>query len=112
MKSQEVNPMSVVAYKRVRVVQSAGVGRLIVYGVSWSKGKTTTIYRLDEHGKKGSAYYASVNEFKAEDGKSLYAAVFPMLAPGNYRVYEPGYTSCGERTITIFPGNTAEVTYT
>jgi hypothetical protein len=103
-----------IVMQRIQVAQVNGVpcGALVVKAMSWQKGKTTTVYRLDEHGKPGQAFYAHVSEYADGAGKTVYAAVFPTLMPGNYKVYEPGYTTVGEKIITVFPGCIAQVTYT
>jgi hypothetical protein len=105
--------METLIMRRIQVAQVNGVscGGLVVKGQSWHKGQTTTVYRLDEHGKEGQRFYADVSEYRAGDGKPVYAAVFPTLPPGNYKAIEPGYTSYG-KTVTVFPGCLAEVTYT
>jgi hypothetical protein len=41
---------------------------------------------------------------RTTDGKSIYAAIFPVLPAGNYRV--TGYNT---QEITVFPGYFAEI---
>lgn len=93
------------------VVGRDASGGLLVYKRSGSPGKTTTIYALNENGQRGQPYYASLKEYTAKNGERVKAAVFPWLPAGNYLVFEPGFTTYGERRITIFPGHVAETTY-
>ena len=110
--------MSSVMIQRARVhvmstrTMDRGSGGLVVYTKNkYRVDDTTTIYRLDENGNKGQAFYAPVTEFQNEDGKSVYAAVFPTLLAGSYKVYRPSTTTSGAKNITVFPGNLAEVSY-
>jgi hypothetical protein len=105
--------METIVMRRVRVTQVNGghCGALVVKGQSWHKGKTITVYHLEEHDKQGRAFHAPVSAYTDGDGTTVYAAVFPTLPPGNYKAIEPGYTSYG-KTVTVFPGCLAEVTYT
>jgi hypothetical protein len=86
-------------------------GSLVVNVKSWYEGDTITVYRLNEQGQQGEAFYASVSEHVNGAGKAAYAAFFPTLLPGNYKVIEPGYTAIG-KSVTVFPGNVAQVNYT
>lgn len=74
------------------------------------EGQTATIYQLDSQDKRVQPYYAQVTRYETDDGKTVYAAVFPALPPGNYATCEPGYTYEGKK-VTVFPGSIAQVNY-
>ena len=98
-------------------VSNREYGALIVYPIHptiknhLSVGTTTTIYALDNNGKKSQAYYVPIKKYTTHDGSPVHAAVFPKLPVGNYVVYLPGSTNYGEKKVTIFPGSVAEVSY-
>lgn len=93
------------------VVGRGASGALVVVKRFGSPGETTTIYSLTQNDQRGQPYYASLKEYTAQNGERVKAAVFPRLPPGNYLVFEPGFTTYGQRRITIFPGHVAEATY-
>lgn len=86
-------------------------GALVVYGRYSIVGTITTVYALNEKGQKDRPYYASLEEYIGANGKTVMAAVFPVLSPGDYIVNRPGFASYDGRKITIFPGHVAETTY-
>ena len=88
-------------------VSGTAYGALVVY--YWAE-REATIYSLDSNGSKGQVYYAHVKEYQGENGQHVCAAIFPMLPPGNYLTYQPGYNG-NSKHITVFPGFIAEVKY-
>jgi hypothetical protein len=100
---------------RVIDLSSPTYGALVVFAHELREGDTTTISAMNEKGEKGQMYYAQVNEYDANNGRTTtYAAVFPRLPMGNYGVYKPGEipSSYRDKKITIFPGVVVEVDYT
>jgi len=80
--------------KIIRV--SPQYGALVVY--AGYSGRTITIESLDGTGQE---YYADTKAYESNN-KTIYAAVFPALPPGNYYIRY-------SKKVTVFPGAIAEV---
>jgi hypothetical protein len=79
-----------------------GIGALIVYTTSEFDGREIEVSPLGSTARIHTVVHA-----RDVDGRTIFAAVFPSLAEGDYTLWSPDPT--GTRRLTITSGLVAEV---